>query len=197
MKEGSSLIKAISLGAVALLFLFLGREGPIDAVTGVFTSDTVKQEVVENIEEISDTVDVQTYVVMQAVDGDTLRVDIDGVSESIRVLGINTPETEFSNKGAECFGSEASAYAKTLLENTSVQLTYDDTQDTRDKYNRILAYVTLPDSRDFGETMIADGYAYEYTFKGIGYKKQQVYKDAQSQAEENEVGIWEKGMCKG
>jgi len=111
MKEGSSLVKAISLGAVALLFLFLGREGPIDAVTNVFTPDTSKQEVVvENIEEVADieATDVQTYVVTQVIDGDTLTVDIDGVTESIRVLGINTPETEYSSRGAECFGAEAS-----------------------------------------------------------------------------------------
>jgi len=197
MKEGSSLVKAISLGAVALLFLFLGREGPIDAVTNVFTPDTSKQEVVvENIEEVADieATDVQTYVVTQVIDGDTLTVDIDGVTESIRVLGINTPETEYSSRGAECFGAEASTYAKTLLEGTEVSLTADDTQDARDKYDRILAYVTLPDGRDFGQVMIADGYAYEYTHI-YSYKNQQLYKAAQAHAQEDEVGLWADGVC--
>jgi len=197
MKEGSSLVKAISLGAVALLFLFLGREGPIDAVTNVFTPDTSKQEVVvENIEEVADieATDVQTYVVTQVIDGDTLTVDIDGVTESIRVLGINTPETEYSSRGAECFGAEASTYAKTLLEGTEVSLTADDTQDARDKYDRILAYVTLPDGRDFGQVMIADGYAYEYTHI-YPYKNQQLYKAAQAHAQEDEVGLWADGVC--
>lgn len=191
MKKDFSLAKAISLGAVALLFLFLGREAPIDAVMGLFESDTSIEETVELAEE-----DITTalHEVTRVVDGDTLRVDINGVNESIRVIGINTPETEYSSLGAECFGPEATEHARTLLEGTSVQLTPDDSQDSRDKYNRILAYVTLPDGRDFGQVMIADGYAYEYTFI-YPYKNQQIYKDAQAQAQENAVGLWADGVC--
>lgn len=194
------MMKAISLGAVALLFLFLGREGPIDAVTNVFTENAPQQEDIEQsdyIKEVAGTeaTDGQTYVVTQVVDGDTLTVDVDGTSESIRVLGINTPETKYSSKGAECFGAEASAYAKSLLEGTSVELTSDDSQDTRDKYNRILAYVTLPDGRDFGQVMITDGYAYEYTYQGVPNKNQQLYQDAQAKAQEDKAGLWAEGVC--
>lgn len=194
------MMKAISLGAVALLFLFLGREGPIDAVTNVFTENSPQQEDIEQsdyIKEVAGTeaTDGQTYVVTQVVDGDTLTVDVDGTSESIRVLGINTPETKYSSKGAECFGAEASAYAKSLLEGTSVELTSDDSQDTRDKYNRILAYVTLPDGRDFGQVMITDGYAYEYTYQGVPNKNQQLYQDAQAKAQEDKAGLWAEGVC--
>lgn len=184
MKVGSSVVKTVSLGAVALLFLFLGYEAPLD----LFTEKALSEIPEENIFSGS-------YRVEKVVDGDTLVIDINGASQSVRVLGIDAPETEFSSRGAECFGIEASEHAKALLENTSVQLASDSSQDIRDKYDRLLAYVTLPDGRDFGEVMIRNGYSYELTFKDMPYKNQKLYKKAQKIAEEEGLGLWEGGVC--
>ena len=114
----------------------------------------------------------------------------DGQDETVRVLGINTPETAYAKKGAECFGTEASTYAKQFLQGSRVALKQDPSQDSRDTYGRLLAYVILADGRDFGNMMIENGYAYEYTFKGRGYQKQMLYRNAERDAQEKGIGLW-------
>lgn len=183
------MIKIIIGVAIGLYIAYFGFTDPTE-VTKQVLDEVTQTQTIEAVGEQG-----ATYKVLSVTDGDTFKVGINGVTESVRLLGINTPETEFSSRGAECFGEEASERAKALLQNTSVQLTSDDSQDVRDKFNRILAYATLPDGRDFGEVMIAEGYARELTFKGIPYKNQQLYKAAQKQAEENKVGLWEERVC--
>jgi len=136
----------------------------------------------------------ETFSVVSVTDGDTLKVNINGAVETIRVIGINTPETVHPSKPVECFGREASAKAKELLTGTKVIISYDQSQGTRDKYDRLLAYITLADGRDFGETMLKEGFGYEYTYN-IPYEKQSSYKAAQTYAQTSEIGLWADGAC--
>lgn len=132
--------------------------------------------------------------VVSVVDGDTVKVDIAGVRETLRIIGINTPETVDPRKPVECFGREASAMAKDLLSNQTIELEADATQGERDKYGRLLRYVFLPDGSDFGKTMISSGLAHEYTYSKP-YVYQQEYQAAQADAEANERGLWADGAC--
>jgi micrococcal nuclease len=132
--------------------------------------------------------------VVRVTDGDTVTVDIDGKNETIRIIGINTPETVDPRKPVECFGKEASDRSHALLEGQVVTLEADVTQGERDKYNRLLRYVFLPDGADFGLKMIQEGLAYEYTYS-TPYTYQSAYKDAQSQAEANKRGLWADDAC--
>ena len=133
--------------------------------------------------------------VLKVVDGDTLDVNIDGVKTKIRVIGINTPETVDPRKSVECFGKEASDKAKSILTGQSVALKNDPTQSDADKYGRFLRYIALPDGSDYGLKMIKEGYAYEYTYD-IPYQRQNEYKAAQKEAENDKVGLWADGICK-
>lgn len=132
--------------------------------------------------------------VMRVIDGDTLVVEIDGVEETIRIIGINTPETVAPRKPVECFGQEASAKARNLLEGKEVRLEADSTQNERDKYGRLLRYVFLSDGSDFGKTMIFEGYAYEYTYQ-TPYVYQEEYKQAQTDARSAQRGLWAVDAC--
>ncbi|MEK7632240.1 MAG: thermonuclease family protein [Patescibacteria group bacterium] len=132
--------------------------------------------------------------VVSVVDGDTVKVDIAGIRETIRIIGINTPETVDPRKPVECFGKEASARAKELLTSQTIELEADATQGEQDKYGRLLRYVFLPDGSNFGKTMITEGFAYEYTYS-TPYSYQQEYKDAQADATKNERGLWASGAC--
>lgn len=132
--------------------------------------------------------------IIRVVDGDTVSVEIEGKSETIRIIGINTPETVDPRKPVECFGQEASARAQALLDNQTVTLEADATQGERDKYDRLLRYVFLPDGSDFAIQMISEGYAYEYTYS-TPYKYQQDYKTSQSEAETAKRGLWADGAC--
>ena len=139
---------------------------------------------------------VKQYKVVKVVDGDTLDVSINGKTEAIRLIGINTPETVDPRKPVECFGKEASNKAKELLAGKTVGLQNDPTQGERDKYGRLLRYVTLADGTSFNKLMISQGYAYEYTYNKP-YKYQAEYKQAQKTASANKKGLWADTTCKG
>ena len=127
--------------------------------------------------------------IVKVVDGDTIHVTINGVQETIRIIGIDSPETVDPRRPVECFGIEASDKAKTLLPiGKTVELEQDLSQDNRDRYKRLLRYVFI-DGVDYGKQMIAEGYAYEYTYE-IPYKYQLDYKEAQRLAQENKRGLW-------
>ena len=81
-----------------------------------------------------------TAIVVHPVDGDTIVVDIDGVEEPVRFIGIDTPESVAPDRPVECFGPEAKARTAELLpEGTVVRLERD--VEARDRYDRLLAYV--------------------------------------------------------
>lgn len=134
--------------------------------------------------------------VTKVVDGDTIRVSINGESKTIRLIGINTPETVDPRREVECFGKEASNRAKELLTDKTIFLESDDSQGNTDKYDRLLRYVLLEDGTNFNERMIAEGYAYEYTYD-LPYKYQSDFKRAQIEARELKKGLWADETCKG
>lgn len=141
----------------------------------------------------------QIATVVKVVDGDTITVSFNGNSETIRIIGINTPETVDPRKTVECFGKEASAKTKEYMSNSSntVWLEADPTQGDRDKYQRLLRYIFINnDTTDYGKTMIATGYAYEYTYN-TPYKYQLAYKQAQKDAESKKLGLWADNACAG
>lgn len=135
-----------------------------------------------------------TAKVVKVVDGDTVTVEIDGVRETIRIIGINTPETVDPRKPVECFGQEASARAHELLDNQTVALEAEETQGERDKYDRLLRYIFLSNGSDFGKQMISEGYAYEYTY-ATAYTYQQDYRASQLEAESAGRGLWGPNAC--
>jgi len=136
------------------------------------------------------------YDVIEVVDGDTIKINIDGKTETLRLIGINTPETKDPRKPVQCFGEEASGNAKELLEGKKVRLERDDSQSNRDKYDRLLRYVYLEDGTSYNKQIITDGYAHEYTYD-TAYKYQEEYKQAQKDAEAASKGLWSPDTCNG
>lgn len=84
------------------------------------------------------------YIVEKVVDGDTIVVERGGERVTVRLIGIDAPEATALRKGAaECFGNEATTHARALLEGARVTLKTDPSQDTHDRYGRLLAYVFI------------------------------------------------------
>ena len=102
--------------------------------------------------------------VSRVVDGDTVVVHIAGKNESVRLIGIDTPESVKPGTPVQCFALEASARTKALLPaGTPVRLEGDVEQ--RDRYGRLLAYVyRLRDDLFVNQTLVAEGFAVPYTF---------------------------------
>lgn len=136
------------------------------------------------------------YSVASVVDGDTFKVTIDGKTETLRLIGLDTSETVDPRKPVQCFGVEASNRAKALLTGKKVKLEGDSTQGERDKYGRLLRYAWLEDGTFFNKQMIADGYAYEYTYNSP-YKYQAEFKQAQKDAQAGNKGLWSPDTCNG
>lgn len=136
----------------------------------------------------------EKFIVEKVIDGDTLSVSIDGKTETIRLIGINTPETVDPRKPVECFGQEASNKAKELLTGKRVRLEADSTQGDKDKYNRLLRYVWLESGLFFNKQMISEGYAYEYTYSKP-YKYQSEFKQAEAEAKQAKRGLWADDAC--
>lgn len=129
-----------------------------------------------------------SYTVVSVVDGDTFKINYQGKLTSVRMIGIDTPETVHPSKPAECYGSEASTELKTLLTGKTVILESDSTQSDVDYYGRLLRYVWL-DGENINEHMIRYGYAYEYTYS-TPYRYQSRFQQAEKDAELTKIGLW-------
>lgn len=136
------------------------------------------------------------YSVTEVVDGDTVKVNINGTIETLRLIGLDTPETVDPRKEVQCFGKEASNKGKELLTGKKVRLEKDSTQGDKDKYGRTLAYIYTESGIFYNKYMIEQGYAHEYTYNSA-YKYQAEFKQAQKNAEANKVGLWSPSTCNG
>ena len=136
------------------------------------------------------------YTVSKVIDGDTLELQLGDKIEKVRLIGVNTPETVDPRRKVECFGREASDYAKKILTGQKVSLEFDPSQDQRDKYSRLLAYLYLEDGSLFNLDLIKAGYAYEYTYKKP-YLYQSQFQSAEDQAQSKQLGLWSVQTCGG
>lgn len=75
------------------------------------------------------------------IDGDTITVQTaNGRRESVRLVGIDTPETGKGSRALECYGLEASEFTAGLLAGIDTVWLEQDIED-RDRYDRLLRYV--------------------------------------------------------
>ncbi len=94
--------------------------------------------------------------VLRIVDGDTIEVDLDGRTEDVRYIGIDTPESVKPGSPVECFGKEAAEANRALVEGRRVRLEFD--RELRDRFGRLLAYV-YAGGELVNATLIEQGFA--------------------------------------
>ena len=132
----------------------------------------------------------QTYKVAEVIDGDTIRVEVGGKVETIRLLGINTPEVENPYRHQECFGPEASKETKKLLTGKRVYLLPDPASPNRGRYNRLLRYVFLPDGEFINADLIKGGYAFEYIYDHQPIQFKNYFNFLEEEARRKRLGLW-------
>jgi micrococcal nuclease len=130
-------------------------------------------------------------MVIQAVDGDTLNVLIDGRKDIVRLIGVDTPETHDPRKAVQCFGLAAATYTKNLAESKKVRLEADPQDSNRDKYRRLLRYVYLPNGTLLNAELIKNGYGFAYTV--FPYTKIELFRQYERDARAASRGLW--GGC--
>jgi micrococcal nuclease len=150
-----------------------------------FAATLLRQEPEGVVDTASGTDD---WTVTRVADGDTFTAERGGEEVKVRMIGVNTPESVDPRRPVECFGLEASDRLKDLLTGETVTLVEDASQGSTDKYGRALRYVEN-DGVDIGLQMIAEGFAYEYTYR-TPYERQDEYKTAQQMAEAAGEGLW-------
>lgn len=133
------------------------------------------------------------YKVTYVTDGDTFTVNMDGRTEKVRLIGVDTPETVKPNSPQECYGKKASDFTKHTLADQTVRLEADPINQNRDRYDRLLRYAYLPDGSLFNATLISEGYAFAYL--SFPFTKSEEFRQLQVKAHENNVGLWA-GDCK-
>jgi micrococcal nuclease len=120
-----------------------------------------------------------TYV----VDGDTLSVRLDnGRRERVRLIGIDTPER------GDCLSGRATGAARGLADDQRVVLRGDATQDTRDRYGRLLAYAWVR-GRDVGFQQVASGLARVYVYDRP-FQRLSAYRRAEALGRVKPQNVW-------
>lgn len=126
---------------------------------------------------------LQSYTITRIIDGDTVELD---TGETVRYIGIDTPETRDPRRGVECYGPEASKKNQELVLNREVKLEKDVSE--TDRYGRLLRYVYL-DGQLINETLVREGFALAADFPpDVKYSKN--FHTAQNLAQQEEKGLW-------
>lgn len=134
------------------------------------------------------------YMVSKVIDGDTIIVEMEGQSETVRLLGIDTPEVDPQYNPIECYGRQATDATKDKVLNQTISLEADTTQGKRDKFDRILAYVFLADGTNLNHYLVTEGFAKEYTYNKA-YKYQTEFRASEQVAREQQKGLWSTDNC--
>jgi micrococcal nuclease len=155
-----------------------------------FVSCNKNNEVTEN-----------TATIVKIIDGDTYKINYNGKTESVRLIGIDTPESRANQKAKRdakksgeslkqitALGKQATQYVKSII-NPGDEVKIELDVQERDKYGRILGYVYLKNGTLLNEKIIRDGYAQVMTVPP-NVKYQEKFLAAQQEARNNNRGLW-------
>jgi micrococcal nuclease len=133
----------------------------------------------------------QSFEVVRVVDGDTLHLgapDLGGDSTKVRLLGIDAPEMGTNKSERIYFSEEATAFAKRLALGKQVRVYLDERAGSRDRYQRLLAYIELPDGKFLNEELLSEGYV--YADRRFRHSYSQKYLQLEAGAHSLGKGLW-------
>ena len=191
------LVGAIGIGiGLGVAFLIPSLKDPDTAEANqASVSTALKDDSATSSDEelVEDESEEEFYDVIKVVDGDTIAISLRGKSETIRLIGIDTPETVDSRVAVQCFGKEATAKLKSVI-GKRVSIEKDEEEGERDKYGRLLAYIYTEEGLFLNKYMIEQGFAFEYMYDDP-YKYQKEFKAAQASAKAAKKGLWAPDAC--
>ncbi|WP_330633775.1 thermonuclease family protein [Halocatena halophila] len=143
--------------------------------------------------------------VAEIIDGDTLEVEFEnGEVDTIRLLGVDTPETQSRYEDPPEFdvpdtaagrdwllnwGGEAKSFAKNELEGKQVQIVTDPEADRRGSFGRLLAYIYYDDGSNFNRRLLEKGLARRYDDSTFSYRKE--FGAIETEARDAKRGLWD------
>jgi micrococcal nuclease len=133
----------------------------------------------------------QSFPVVRVVDGDTLHLgvaDSTGDVTKVRLIGVDAPEMGSGRQERMYYAQEATAATKRLALDQHVTVYLDQQAGNRDRYERLLAYIELPDGRFLNEELLTEGFAYaDLRFKHGYFQK---YRQLEASARALKKGLW-------
>ena len=133
----------------------------------------------------------ERVLVTKAFDGDTIVVERNGREETVRLIGVDTPEISRPETPVQFYGPEAAEYARRMLEGKPAALEFEASDrpgGSRDKYGRTLAYVITEDGKNFNRELVRLGYGRVYDKYPFRYLKE--FRQAEREARTAGIGIW-------
>jgi len=144
-----------------------------------------------------------TVTITRVIDGDTVEAEFpNGEIDTLRLLGVDTPETTLSRVSPEEFegipdtvagrdhlfnwGKRATSYATTQLEGKTLEISVDPDADRRGGFNRLLAYISV-DGENFNKQLLTNGYARMYD---SSFSLREEFAEAEETARTTSVGLW-------
>lgn len=192
MNHSAKFLSLVSLAVMVLGFWFLSQ-GNLESldITPENTPVPIEQSKPDATNSSSLGVEGEKYLVTKVVDGDTFKLEN---GATVRMIGVDTPETKDPRRPVGCFGKEASAETKGLIEGKMVILQKDISE--TDKYQRLLRYAYLP--LEDGNTLFVNDYLIREGFGKIltyppDVKFTEQFLKAQEDAKLNNRGLW--GRC--
>lgn len=141
--------------------------------------------------------DYNKILVTKVVDGDTLHLEN---GDRVRLIGVDTPESKVNAKLKRdskrisrdyetimTMGKTAAKFTAGLVSYKYVKLEFDVQK--RDRYNRLLAYVYLPDGKMLNAEIVKAGYAQVMTVPP-NVAHQDLFLQLQTEAREANRGLW-------
>lgn len=188
-KVGRKKAGAIFGGLTALFFILIGVTAPKPPVNVVSDSSAPTGSPSQSAASPSpSTIPTPAHngvlvKVVNVVDGDTIKVE---TGETVRYIGIDTPETVHPDKPVMCYGGEASVKNTELVEGKIVEMEKDISE--KDRYGRLLRYIWLGDAL-INELLVREGYAASSSFPP-DIKYQDRFVEAQRLARQEQKGLW-------
>jgi micrococcal nuclease len=186
--------------AVTTLFVFLGIilasdktiEKQAEDLLATQIAELEKQLALEKEKNTSSTDKTlapteESAKVERVIDGDTIKLE-DG--RTVRLIGIDAPESVAPEKPVQCFGPEVSAESKRLLEGKEIRMEKDVSE--KDQYGRLLRYVWVGDIF-VNDYLVRKGFARADNFPPDEKYKAE-FSQAQMEAKNNKRGLW--GKCR-
>jgi len=129
------------------------------------------------------------YPVVRIIDGDTVKIDVFGATRTIRLAGVDTPETVHPRKPVEQYGPEASRFLKNLLLGESVWFIRDASAAETDRYGRFIGHLyRYPEGLWVNEEIVRQGYGKAYTKYPCEHTEDFI--EMESRAKAASKGLW-------
>jgi micrococcal nuclease len=129
-----------------------------------------------------------SITLVHIIDGDTIKVNVNGKMETVRYLLIDTPESKNPKTCVQLYAKEAFLRNSELVKSGKLTLEYEQ-GNTRDSYGRLLAYVFV-DGESIQATLLKEGYARVAYIMNPPYKYLETFRKEENLAKRNKINIW-------